>query len=252
MKRFLSVVLALICLLSLAACVQKQSEPISEAAEFPTPMPLNEREELLRKVGKMSAENILSYRNETGSEKKVVEAEDFSLSKDAFERNIALSMLNGKMNENEAQEHALRFITFQSMYYAALHDGVVVDEEAVRAEVAQQRQLVESAAEENDPESGGHDYVVMMEELEKNGVTKDEYWELTMERWIKDDTIIAYTQRLYDAYLENGGSADDEAAYVRYCMEKTQEAIDAQHVILHGVKWKLTEENYMKNYWPAL
>ena len=249
MKRVTLSLIALTLLLMLSACHKTQSEQaqITGSAE-PS---LSERESRMREWAKLTAAQIRLKEAENADDSIVVEAKDFSMTESAMDFQIQEFVLTG-VSEAEARERALDFIVRDSLYYAAMEAGMGFNESEAIARHAEQRRMLEEAIADPEQSDGAYDMKIYFEALEAEGVSLEYYWDFAQDLWVKNEWVAAYTQSLHDGYLAQGGPAEDVDAYKQFCFEMTKKAVEAQDLKLHGVRWKLTQDNYQQSLWPEL
>lgn len=249
MKRIALFLMALALILMLAACRKTQSE--TETAAGFTELSQSERETRMREWARLTAEQIRSEESEDPDALPAVEAKDFSMTETALEFKIRELMITGA-TESEARARVLDFIVKDSLYYAAKESGMDFDESEAIARHVEQRSMLEEALADPEQSDGAYDMKIYFEALAKEGVSLEAYWANAQDLWVRNEWVAAYTQSLHDSYLAQGGSAEDVEAYEQYCFEMTREAVEAQNLQLHGVQWKLTQDNYQQSLWPEL
>lgn len=249
MKRVTLFLMTLALLLMVAACQKTQLE--TETAADSTELSQSERETRMREWARLTAEQIRSEESEDHDDLLAVEAKDFSKTETALEFKIRELMITGA-SESEARARVLDFIVKDSLYYAAKESGMDFDESEAIAHHAEQRRMLEAALADPEQSDGAYDMKIYFEALAEEGVSLEAYWANAQDLWVRNEWVAAYTQSLHDSYLAQGSSAEDVEAYEQFCFEMTREAVKAQGLKLHGVKWTLTQENYQQSLWPEL
>lgn len=245
MKKLISCLLALVCLLSLAACSK------NEDADTSTEVTQEQIEAAYRQDAVLLADAMrLRYAQ---ADDYVIMANDFNMSRDLFVNRLA-GYLNAGQSDVQAMNSVMAYAEVQALYHAALNAGVQIDEADVRQRQAENRATVEELAASDDLENGGHYTKIYFDTLVENGVNLEDYWALDLERWIIYDTISAFTQQLHDNnYIGLGGTDDDLAAWQQFCVDFTRGELAAQNLTLSDeVQWELTADNYHSELWPTI
>ena len=242
MKKIVLLVLAFACLFSLAAC-SKQGGSESGSGDDATAANLQQEVVLLA--------DALRLQN-ASSDDYVIQANEFSMTREMFENRVESVMLSG-LSREEAEQNVLGYAVVQTMYRAALKAGVTVDEAQFKQLEALSRQNVDAMIASDNPEDGSHYVKVFYDALTEKGIVED-YWALDTEYLMMNQAILLYTQMLHDNnYIGLGYSAEDEAGWQQYCMDVTRSEMEAQNVqFAPDIHWELTAENYHGNLWPAL
>lgn len=244
MKKMITMILALACLFSLAACGKQNDSAGSETANS-----VEEIDALAAKDAACFAEAMRLW--DEDSDDFAIQAKSFSLTRAVFDNRVEAAKLSG-LSQEEAEQYVLGYVVVQTLYSAALDMGITLDDETYQQHLSTNRQYIDDLIAADNPDDGSHYVKVFFDELEKNGVV-DKYWELnTGYLWVTD-MISTLTKGIHDAYLQRGGSSTDEQAWMQFCIDFTKKAVEAQEVqFAPDLHWELTGENYHSNLWPAL
>lgn len=160
-------------------------------------------------------------------------------------QNMAAQNQHAGMEPQEAEQYALmQYIVRRSVYFQAVSEGYLASDEAVQQDIDYTREASKSA-------DNAEDYY---EFIKGTGMTEDEYWASMFDTRKMLITLENYAEAKRTAFLADGHTQDDEAAWQAYCFDLTQKAIDAQEITLAApYAWELTAENYNAvSVWPPL
>ena len=141
----------------------------------------------------------------------VLEAVSFSVTAKQL-TDAAQTEIWAGVSEEEAYAHAEKaLIEKYAMYHKATANGIVPDEEAVRAEVELNRDVSKTASNYEDFQSF-LDYI---------GMTHDEYWDSQYTNFLEYDVIEKFKQKLKSEFISNGKSAEDWESYYSALIAET-------------------------------
>ena len=247
-KKIILFLLVFALLIALAACSKSEAPQGSEAAVI-TDTP---DAEVLQQEADLLAE-ALRLQNEP-SDDYVIQANDFSMSRAMFENRVQSVMLSG-ISREEAEQNVLNYVVVQTLYHAALNAGVTIDEAQFQQDAASARQQLETSMAEVETTGGSRGEVTkaFMDALEANGITED-YWTLFTDYMRMQRVILTYTKMLHDNnYIGQGYSTDDQAGWLKYCLDFTRSEMEAQNVqFAPDIQWELNGLNYHYYLWPEL
>ena len=243
MKKMITLILALTCLFSLAACGKQggagsASEPAAEDADA-----------LAVKDAEYLAEALKLWDQE--SDDLAFQAKDFSLTRELYDNRVEAAMLSG-ISREEAEQYVLGYVVVKTMYSAALEAGIKPDDAAFQEHVSTNRQYIEGLIASDNPDDGSHYVKVFFDEMEKLGIVED-YWKLNTDFLWVSDTIALFTQNLHDSYVARAGENANENTWMQLCIEFTRDELKEQNVqFASDISWELTGANYHSDLWPAL
>ena len=135
----------------------------------------------------------------------VLEAVSFSVTAKQLTDAAQMEIWAG-VSEDEAYAHAEKALGEKyAMYRMATANGIVTDEEAVRAEVEHNREI--SAAASN--------YEDFQRFLDHIGMTHDEYWDSQYTNFLEYDAIDQFKQKLKSEFIGSGKSEMDWENYYK-------------------------------------
>ena len=159
-----------------------------------------------RGYGSVGIKNIVK-----GSEEIVLEGVSFSVSAGQLWETAQTEIWAG-VSEEEAYAHAEKaLIEKYAMYHKATANGIVPDEEAMRAEVELNREVSKTASNYEDFQSF----------LDYLGMTHDEYWDSQYTNFLEYDVIEKFKQKLKSEFISNGKSEEDWESYYSALIAET-------------------------------
>lgn len=148
--------------------------------------------------GSVDIKNIVK-----SSEKIVLDGVSFSVSAGQLWETAQTEIWAG-VSEEEAYAHAEKaLIEKYAMYYKATANGIVPDEEAMRAEVELNREVSKTASNYEDFRSF----------LAYLGMTHDEYWDSQYTNFLEYDVINQFKQKLKNEFVGSGKNESDWESY---------------------------------------
>ncbi len=231
-KKKISIILTLVLIVGICAYFG-----ISSLADNP-----------IREDGKLYAESLqtpsLEQSTEQDADEPAITGKDFTVTRHVFQNMVAQNQHSG-MEPQEAEQYALmQYIVRRSVYFQAVSEGFLASDEAVQQDIDYTKEASKSA-------DNAEDYY---EFIKGTGMTEDEYWASMFDTRKMLITLENYAEAKRTAFLANGHTQDDEAAWQAYCLDLTQQAIDAQEITLaEPYAWELTAENCNAvAIWPSL
>lgn len=198
----------------------------------------------IREGGKLYAESLQTPSSAQGADEPTITGKDFTVTRHGAQ-NMAAQNQHAGMEPQEAEQYALmQYIVRRSVYFQAVSEGYLASDEAVQQDIDYTREASKSA-------DNAEDYY---EFIKGTGMTEDEYWASMFDTRKMLITLENYAEAKRTAFLADGHTQDDEAAWQAYCFDLTQKAIDAQEITLAApYAWELTAENYNAvSVWPPL
>lgn len=198
----------------------------------------------IREDGKLYAESLQTPSSAQGADEPAITGKDFTVTRHGVQ-NMAAQNQHAGMEPQEAEQYALmQYIVRRSVYFQAVSEGYLASDEAVQQDIDYTREASKSA-------DNAEDY---SEFIKGTGMTEDEYWASMFDTRKMLITLENYAEAKRTAFLADGHTQDDEAAWQAYCFDLTQKAIDAQEITLAApYAWELTAENYNAvSVWPPL
>lgn len=198
----------------------------------------------IREGGKLYAESLQTPSSAQGADEPAITGKDFTVTRHGAQ-NMAAQNQHAGMEPQEAEQYALmQYIVRRSVYFQAVSEGFLASDEAVQQDIDYTKEASKSA-------DNAEDYY---EFIKGTGMTEDEYWDSMFDTRKMLITLENYAEAKRAAFLADGHTQDDEAAWQAYCFDLTQKAIDAQEITLAApYAWELTAENYNAvSVWPPL
>ena len=231
-KKKISIILALVLVVGICAYLG-----ISSLADNP-----------IREGGKLYAESLQTpskaQGTEQGADEPAITGKDFTVTRHVFQNMVEQNQHTG-MEPQQAEQYALmQYIVRRSVYFQAVSEGFQASDAAVQQDIDYTKEAAKSA-------DNAEDYY---EFIAGTGMTEDEYWDSMFETRRMLITLENFAEAKRTAFLADGHTQEDAAAWEAYCFDLTQKAIDAQAITLADpYAWELTTENYNAvTIWPSL
>lgn len=179
-----------------------------------------------------------------GADEPVITGKDFTVTRHVFQNMVAQNQNTG-MEPQQAEQYALmQYIIRRSVYFQAVSEGFQASDAAVQQDIDDTKAAAKSA-------DNAEDYY---EFIAGTGMTEDEYWDSMFETRRMLITLEDFAEAKRTAFLADGHTQADAAAWEADCFDLTQKAIDAQAITLADpYTWELTTENYNAvTIWPSL
>lgn len=227
-KKKISIILALVLVVGICAYFV-----ISSRADNP-----------IWEGGKLYAESLQTPSQAQGADEPAITGKDFTVTRHVFQNMVEQNQHTG-MEPQQAEQYALmQYIVRRSVYFQAVSEGFQASDAAVQQDIDYTKEAAKSA-------DNAEDYY---EFIAGTGMTEDEYWDSMFETRRMLITLENFAEAKRTAFLADGHTQEDAAAWEAYCFDLTQKAINAQAITLAGpYTWELTPENYNAvTIWPSL